>query len=751
MSRDAKSLIVCAAALALMAACSDGAQKPNPDSPESATPDAPEKPREDAASKAVDAVADGIDEKVRAIVEGALTAEASRKYLDETKPKRRRNDPLHYREELTQLYESKDLGLLKGGGLSATGEVVHNALKAAPTHAMTTKRFHLPELEKALAQLAKANEKAAGHPRFTLAAASKEKVVALARKLEAPSEDAIVSRLLEDGTPDPALKKSADAYRGLLKDRAKAAAKAEILLADALLAYSWDMKYQNPAWFPEETFPKKIEDRRVKLRARMVKDVDAARGEGLTAYVEGLPPKFEQYERLRGALARYSKIKEDGGWEKVGRIPGAKIGRRGKRYIKLKKRLAAEGFLELGAEPSDEFDKATDLAVRKYQETHQLNVDGEPNRWFWKSIDTSLDDRIQQIEINLRRWRQTRIGHDDYYIHVNIPDFHAEIWRDGVMDYRYRVVVGSRTIACDRSEGRLRRVNATPLFSDELEMVILNPYWNVPERIFKEEIVPEMVKSPTYLEDEGYECVATDADGLCKRVRQLSGEGNALGLVKFIFPNQHGVYMHDTAKKRLFDLPVRAFSHGCMRVHEPFKLVEKLLGHDGQYDKKQIDKILGHGKEHGIRLKKVVPVHIEYYTVRVDEDENVHFLADVYRYDREIITGESAVGAKCEPEPLAELTVEPESQPDSEAGSQPADGTPTNGADGEAGGDGAAAKEGEGASKPKVGIGLNLPGLGAAKPKVAIPSARKLDRAVEKAKAKDDEDDGTPKVDDIGP
>jgi L,D-transpeptidase YcbB len=746
MSRDAKKLIVCVAALAVTFGCSDPAPTGGPGTDKPAVPDSPVAPKPDAAVEAVKALADGLDDKVRATVEGALTAEAGRAWLANSKPKRRSQDSLRWRTELVTIYAESDLGLLKGGGLSASGEIVRSALVDAGSHGLKPRRYHTEDFDAALKKLAAAQTKADGHPKFKLSDAARPKVEALARELKAPTEESIVTALLADGSPAPELKKSADAYRELLADRAKAAAQAEILLADGLMSYAYDMRYDNQAWFPDIDFPNKRENAIPLLRERLARDLSAARGPKLTGWVEGLAPGFEQYGRLREALAKYRAMEEAGGWKKVGRIPGAKKGRRHKNIVALKKRLAIEGYYELGAEPTDEFGAPLDKAVRRYQETHQLAVDGTPNRWFWKSVNTPLAERIQQIEINLRRWRATRIGPDPYYIHVNIPDFHAEVWNEAVLEYRYRVIVGSRTVACDRDTGRIARVNATPLFSDKMEMIILNPYWNVPERIFKEEIIPEMLKSPTYLEDEGYECMATDPEtGLCKRVRQSSGENNALGQLKFIFPNQHSVYMHDTAKKRLFDLPIRAFSHGCMRVHEPMKLAEKLLKNDGQWDKKEVDKILGHGKEHGIRLKKHIPVHIEYYTVRVDDDGGAHFLADVYRYDREIITGESSVGAKCEAEPLAELVVEPESQPDSAAAE--GDGTPTDGPTPE---DGAAPKL-DGVLKPKVGLGLNLPGLPTASDKAkVVPQPRKLDRAVQDSKKKDGED-GEVKVDDIGP
>jgi murein L,D-transpeptidase YcbB/YkuD len=267
---------------------------------------------------------------------------------------------------------------------------------------------------------------------------------------------------------------------------------------------------------------------------------------------------------------------------------------------------------------------------------------------FWKSVNVPVEDRIQQIKVTLARWRESGIGNDDYFVLVNIPDFHAEVWRGGKRDMRFRIVAGNTQWGCDRKKKIWTRVNATPLQSNAIRNVILNPYWNIPERIWKEELVPEKKEKPDLFEEKGYECVQV-GDEECGRLRQKSGGGNALGRVKFIFPNEWNTYMHDTPKKNFFTFPIRAFSHGCMRVQDPLDFAEYLLKTDGSYDEKSFKKTLDGDIENNLRLKAPVPIHIEYYTVRVDDDGRLNFLADIYRYDQDRINGVEASHKKCEP------------------------------------------------------------------------------------------------------
>ncbi len=441
----------------------------------------------------------------------------------------------------------------------------------------------------------------------------------------------------------------------------------EVLLTDGLLRYAWDMRFSNEHWHDPSIFPKrtKAQEKREILQARMLMAMREGLQGDVKAFVEKLPPHHPQYAKLLEGLKEYRALQEKGGWKKV-RKSHIRKGSKHKSVTQLKERLAFEGYYQPTAEETEGFNEhygpVLEKAVTLYQETHQLRVEGKPTKSFWKSINVPIEDRVEQIEVTIQRWRESRIGNDERYVHVNIPDFHAEAWDKGEREIRFRVVTGNSKRGCHRKKKVMTYLNATPLFSDEIEAVIINPYWNVPERIWKEEIIPEVIENENYYEENGYECVAAGANE-CARLRQKAGEGNALGQVKFIFPNKHSVYMHDTPKKHIFKFPVRAYSHGCMRVHEPLKFAEYLLKKDNNWNEREFEKRIKSGEENGVRLDTKVPIHIEYYTTRIDDQGKVNFLADVYRYDRARMGGKVPKERKCEPEPYVEIPEEPESQP----------------------------------------------------------------------------------------
>lgn len=402
----------------------------------------------------------------------------------------------------------------------------------------------------------------------------------------------------------------------------------ELLLADAWTDWAHDMHDFNwVAFNPDADSEEQREIIREQQRASLrdiaaASDLGAARG-----VVDDRIPPFVQYERLQGARRRYLEIVEAGGWQTVDSASLSR-GSHGAVVEELKERLSIEGFFD--GEMNDRYDSELEDAVRRYQETHQMEVTGRTSREFWSSLNVPAEQRLAQIELTMQRWRESRIGDAEYYFHVNIPDFHAELWRGGVMERRFRIVVGNTHQMC--RNGRMQYVNATPIQSATMSYVILNPYWNVPSRILREELLPAAMEDPNFFAENGYEYVTLESGTTL--VRQLPGENNALGAVKFMFPNEHDTYMHDTPRRQFFDYPVRAFSHGCMRVQDPMGLLEHVLRNDNQWDPAQIERLQETGRESRLNLREPIPVHIEYFVVRVDEEDRVHFNADIYRLDR---------------------------------------------------------------------------------------------------------------------
>lgn len=423
----------------------------------------------------------------------------------------------------------------------------------------------------------------------------------------------------------------------------------ELTIADAWLDWAYDMSDGYWTKVNDKAKPETQEEiRRGALFASMSAIKESEDFDEATAYIQSKIPHYPQYEPLLEARARYKRIVEDGGWEEVPSSRNVRKGSRGPHVEALKKRLEIEGYYE--GEIDDRFDNALEDAVKTYQRTHQFKTDGVSSANFWTSLNVSAEDRLEQIELTLQRWRESRIGDDEHYLLINIPDFHAEIWQNGERKMRFRIVVGNTKKECRND--KMVYVNATPMQSSEMDHVILNPYWTVPQRITEEEILPAYMKDPEYLEKNNYEKI-TASNGYTM-VRQLPGPSNALGRVKFMFPNNEHTYLHDTPRKAYFDAPTRAFSHGCMRVQNPLNLLEYLLQHDDNWDQRTVDKIFERGKEYRMNLSSPIPIHSEYYVVRVGDDGHVHFMADLYRYDRERLDLHYEGEPKCERPPATQ-------------------------------------------------------------------------------------------------
>ncbi len=214
------------------------------------------------------------------------------------------------------------------------------------------------------------------------------------------------------------------------------------------------------------------------------------------------------------------------------------------------------------------------------------------------------------------RWMPRELGTD--HIEVNVPDFTVTVYRNGSATSRNRVVVGKKD-------------TPTPLFSNAMQVVIVNPVWNVPESIIRKEMLPKLAQDPGYLDRLGY--TVTERNGRLV-VRQPSGERNALGRVKFIFPNDYAVYLHDTPSKALFATARRAYSHGCVRVDQPFRFAESVLNQE-KWSEKRLTSLLGDAERH-VSLPKPLPIHIEYFTASVDENGRLALRDDVYDYVRRV-------------------------------------------------------------------------------------------------------------------
>jgi murein L,D-transpeptidase YcbB/YkuD len=228
--------------------------------------------------------------------------------------------------------------------------------------------------------------------------------------------------------------------------------------------------------------------------------------------------------------------------------------------------------------------------------------------------------RLQaEVIANMERWRWLPRDMGESRIEVNIPDFELAVVRDGAVTHRARIIVG-------------KEQTPTPVFSNAMQFIIVNPYWNVPPSILNKEMLPQNGGDVSALQERGF--LVSYRHGKLS-VRQPPGEKNALGRIKFMFPNDFSVYLHDTPSRGLFAASHRAFSHGCMRVDQPFALAEAVLGPESGWSEQRVRRLIG-GSERYINLSKPLPIHIEYFTAYVDEDGQLRLRGDLYGYSARV-------------------------------------------------------------------------------------------------------------------
>lgn len=344
-------------------------------------------------------------------------------------------------------------------------------------------------------------------------------------------------------------------------------------------------------------------------------------------------PRHPEYEALRKALADYRRIATWGGWPALPADLKLKEGAQHDAVPALRKRLALTHDYKGNADdPSKVFDAALIDAVKLFQVRHGLAEDGVVAGKTLAAMNVPVSKRIRQIELNMERWRWLPRDLGANHARVNIPEYRLDLWEGENIALTMRVVVG----AID---------NKTPIFADQMTHIVFSPYWNVPPGIASEETLPAVQNDPGYLARNNLEVVGTSgavvdpssvdwSNPTSYRFRQKPGTSNSLGLVKFMFPNQHNVYLHDTPADALFARPVRALSHGCVRVEQPTKLARYLLRDRSEWDEGRIDAAMHAGKENHVKLSKPIPVYLLYMTARASHaDGAVHFRDDVYGYD----------------------------------------------------------------------------------------------------------------------
>ncbi|PRY10156.1 murein L,D-transpeptidase YcbB/YkuD [Pontibacter ummariensis] len=351
----------------------------------------------------------------------------------------------------------------------------------------------------------------------------------------------------------------------------------------------------------------------------------------------------EGYQKLRNALVEYRQIQERGGWPKVQGEGIVKLNDTAKVVLDVRRRLFPQQPINRQDSTAYVYDARLEQAVRDFQQHHGLVVDGVLGPNTYKALNVSVDERIDQILVNMERWRWLPKdldpkGDDERYLMVNIPAFRVRVMENGEEVMQMKAVVGET-------------MNSTPVFSHRIQYLMFSPYWNVPNSIVEEDIKPHLQRDLGWLERNNMEMVTTfganadrvpvsrvnwntmTAQNFEYRIRERPSANNALGRVKFMFPNEYAVYLHDTPADHLFSERDRDFSHGCVRVERPADLATYLLQDKG-WSRSQVLRAMNAREQQRVNLEEDVPVYLVYFTAWVGDDGEVHFRDDLYGHDK---------------------------------------------------------------------------------------------------------------------
>ena len=370
---------------------------------------------------------------------------------------------------------------------------------------------------------------------------------------------------------------------------------------------------------------------------------DAAFGAtDMKAFLEQQAPSFIQYRELQKKMKEYRVLADKGGWPSIPEGETLKPGMDDSRIKLVKERLAITGDLDSVNMDSSLFDPELEEAVKRFQKRHNLNTDGAIGKQTLAAMNVTVESRINQINVNMERYRWLRRDITGPRVAVNIASFEAFAGENGKFEISMPVVVG-------------KLHHETPVFSDTIKYIVFNPYWTLTPSIARNETLPKLKKDPLYLQkhnmkifngwkSDSKELDATKIDWskVSKKqmnqykVRQEPGPENALGTLKIVFPNKHSVYLHDTPSHGLFKREKRAFSHGCIRMDRPAEMAAWVLGGKKKgWSIERVNEIVKKRERKVVVLEKPMPVHILYRTAYVNTEDNaVHFFEDVYGRDK---------------------------------------------------------------------------------------------------------------------
>ena len=407
--------------------------------------------------------------------------------------------------------------------------------------------------------------------------------------------------------------------------------KIEVELSRLFLEYARDM--QTGVLTPSRVDSEIV--RQVPLRGRLETLVNFSKSSP-AAYLKSLVPNSPEYTRLMKEKIRLERLLAKGGWGQ--QVPGKKLepGSSGNAVVILRNRLMAMGYL--GRSATQSYDANLQKAVQQFQLAHGLNPDGVAGAGTLAELNKPVETRLGQIIVAMERERWMNMPRGKRHVWVNLTDFTAKIIDNGKVTFETRSVVGA-----NRSDQR------SPEFSDVMEHMVINPTWNVPRSIAVKEYLPLMQKNPDaaghlklirggrVVSRQGIDFTQFTAADFPYDLKQPPSDGNALGLVKFMFPNKYNIYLHDTPAKNLFSRETRAFSHGCIRLNDPFDFAYALLAKQMSNPKEFFQARLAQRSENVVPLDTPIPVHLVYFTAFTSAKGNMNYRRDVYGRDAKIL------------------------------------------------------------------------------------------------------------------
>lgn len=410
----------------------------------------------------------------------------------------------------------------------------------------------------------------------------------------------------------------------------------DVLLTDALFRYSFHMSQGrvdpetvDALWLSLKPFENISDMIGNAIHTRTLED---------TLY--RLKPTHPGYYRLREALRHYRTIDKNGGWPVIPAGDSIRPTDISDRIPAIRARLAITGDLHLSNQKASRtYDADMVQAVRRFQHRHGIDPDGVIGSNTFREMNVPVHERIRQIEMNLERWRWLSHDFGQKHILVNIADYSLTAITGSDPVLNMRVVVG-------------QAYRRTPVFSERLRYIVINPDWNIPEKIAIEDKLPIIKKNPEYLVRQNIHVYSgwdenapeinpytinwsrMNAEYFPYRLKQRPGAQNALGRIKFMFPNRFSVYLHDTPQRNLFNRTSRGFSSGCIRIEKPVDLAVYVLGSNPDWTAEKIIKTIDSGKTMSIPIQEKIMVHLLYWTAWVDTEGTVNFREDIYDRDR---------------------------------------------------------------------------------------------------------------------